>query len=93
MPQNPRKIRQMVITAGVKPPIYAGMLYTVAAGVATLVGKTQYISKGVSGSWPGPGWHMMPGIEELPPEEDKSHEQPGQQPQRPVRPPARGSNF
>jgi hypothetical protein len=57
MPQFPRKTRQMIPVVGIKPPVYADRLYTVAGNVATLVGKTQYISKGVGGTWPGPGWH------------------------------------
>jgi hypothetical protein len=89
MPQNPRKVRQMINVTGIKPPVYAGNLYTVTGGVATLVGKAQYISKGVSGSWPGPGWHVAP--EELPPEvvlpeEEISPPESGQLPQRPTRP-------
>jgi hypothetical protein len=69
MPQYPRKVTQMTFTAGVKPPHHAGSIYTVTGGVATLVGKAKYISKGTNNSWPGVGWHMAPGEEiERPPE-------------------------
>jgi hypothetical protein len=52
MPQYARKTRQMVITAGVKPAIYAERYFTYAGQTGTLVGKLQYVNKGALNSWP-----------------------------------------
>lgn len=66
MPQHPRKVTLIVPAVGVKSPVFAGNYYTVSAGVATLVGRLQYINKGVSGNWPAKGWSPLaaPGIEQ-----------------------------
>jgi hypothetical protein len=75
MPQYARKTRQMAIIAGVKPPIYADKLYDSSGN---FLSKTQYISKGLSGAWPGAGWHIASAsVEEVPQEETEQKENTG----------------